>query len=202
MYFTSKTTDWKPNFTIGELFSSIYSRPDSKSEKLHAVNIGCNLVFSRNENDWNEVRLPDGRVGWTDSVAWKKPNIISGEVVVNIAMPFLGVPYLWGGVSTHGFDCSGFVQTVFRLCDIFLPRDSQIQATSGAEIEPNFACLKSGDLLFFAEDKKITHVAIYIENGRFVHSSGKVQINSLNENDNLFHPQLKERLHSVRRILS
>ncbi len=202
MYFVRKTNDWKPNFTIGESFSSIYSQPDSNSEILHTVNIGCNLVSQRSADKWTEVRLPDDRVGWTNSVALKNSAIISGETIVNVAMKFLGTPYLWGGISPRGFDCSGFVQTVFRLCDIFLPRDSQIQATFGAKIEPNLTYMKSGDLLFFKEDKTVSHVAIYIENGRFIHSSGKVQINSLDENDNIFNPKLKERLHFARRILS
>ena len=83
----------------------------------------------------------------------KKMQAVSGKTIVRTAMRFLGVPYLWGGISPAGFDCSGLVQTVFDFHGVSLSRDSRQQRTEGIEIGRDE--LKPGDLLFFPG-----HVAI------------------------------------------
>lgn len=95
----------------------------------------------------------------------------------------LGVPYRWGGTTRYGFDCSGFVQRLFREQGIYLPRVSRQQYRIGKYVRRNN--LKYGDLLFFSKygDGYITHVGVYIGNGRFAHSCGSkgVTISSLNK---------------------
>jgi len=90
--------------------------------------------------------------------------------VINLAREFLGVPYVWGGSSPNGFDCSGFVQYVYAQKGITLPRTADIQATAGQPISK--AELMPGDLVFFAGDYvNISHVGIYIGNGQMIHAS-------------------------------
>jgi len=136
-------------------------------------------------------RLPDGRQGMlgdgelveVDRLADRFP--ARGESVARTARRWIGTPYLWGGVSLAGADCSGFVQSVFWLHGIALPRDSDQQARIGSELPiPDAANeFRSGDLLFFSErPDRITHVAISLGGSEFIHSAlsnGGVGINDL-----------------------
>jgi len=90
--------------------------------------------------------------------------------IVNLAQQFLGVPYVWGGSSPNGFDCSGFVQYVYAQQGISLPRTADIQATAGYPVDKED--LQPGDLVFFAGDYvNISHVGIYVGDGKMIHAS-------------------------------
>jgi cell wall-associated NlpC family hydrolase len=95
-----------------------------------------------------------------------------GAAVVAIAKRYLGVPYVYGGTSPNGFDCSGFVQYVFREHGIELPRTSRQMANAGVRLPVRIASLSPGDLMLFSgTTSTISHVAIYAGNGRILHSS-------------------------------
>jgi len=121
----------------------------------------------------------------------------SGGAIVDEAKRFLGVPYLWGGITDTGFDCSGFVRTVFSTFGIYLPRDTKDQIQSGDQIE--LENVQKGDLLFFRR-----HVAIVISEGSFIHSSrggGGVRINSLDPSDPDFRDDLAKSFNQARRVI-
>ena len=95
------------------------------------------------------------------------------DEIVATARRFLGIPYSWGGTSTHeGFDCSGLTMTVYRLNGMNLPHSSRGQYKIGTPI--NKGRLRKGDLIFFATKRRrrVTHVGIYIGNNRFIHAPG------------------------------
>ena len=120
-----------------------------------------------------------------------------------IALSFLNSPYLWGGKTKFGTDCSGFVQSVFKIHGKILPRDSYQQALIGTEV--NLENSKAGDLAFFGKKiDAITHVGIVISNKRIIHSSGKVRIdNIINEGIlNVDSEEISHELQSVRRIVN
>jgi len=105
------------------------------------------------------------------------------EELVQTAQSFLGIPYLWGGSSAdEGFDCSGLTMTVYQLNGFDLPRTSRDQFAAGNPVTE--AALAKGDLLFFADGGKISHVGIYTGSGRFIHSPGRgktIRIDSLDQ---------------------
>ncbi len=91
----------------------------------------------------------------------------SGQAVINYAYQFLGTPYVWGGGTPSGFDCSGFTSYVYRNFGVSLPRVSRDQASAGRKVA--YADLQAGDLVFFG-DGSISHVGIYIGGGNMIHS--------------------------------
>jgi peptidoglycan DL-endopeptidase CwlO len=101
------------------------------------------------------------------------PPSTAASRVLRIANDYVGVPYVWGGNTPRGFDCSGFTKYVFAKTGITLPRTSREQVRAGDAVAPDFRALRPGDLMLFAEPgEAISHVAIYVGNGRIIHSSG------------------------------
>lgn len=92
---------------------------------------------------------------------------VSSSAIVNKAYQYLGVPYVWGGTSPSGFDCSGFIQYVYRSQGISLPRVSRAQAAVGSYVSISNA--QPGDILYFGQSS-VTHVGIYIGNNKMIHA--------------------------------
>lgn len=97
----------------------------------------------------------------------------TARLVIHSGEQLLGVPYVWGGSSTRGFDCSGFVQYVFREHGVELPRTSRQMARAGRSLRARVSELSEGDLMLFTDDRTggIGHVAIYAGGNRILHSS-------------------------------
>jgi cell wall-associated NlpC family hydrolase len=96
----------------------------------------------------------------------------SAPAVIATAEDYIGVPYKWGGTSPRtGFDCSGYVRYVFAQQGVQLPRTSREQANAGQKVAARVSSLRQGDLMLFAEQQTISHVAIYAGGGRIIHSS-------------------------------
>lgn len=122
--------------------------------------------------------------------------------IIPLAKTLLGLPYRWGGKTSFGFDCSGFIQTVCRACGIHLPRDAwqQAKALESAPIDPKEA--KLGDIHFFGEDDKVTHVGFSLGGETILHAQGWVKEESFNKNNDNFNASLKEKFlssYSIRR---
>jgi len=99
----------------------------------------------------------------------------SARNVLLAARGFMGTPYVWGGASPGGFDCSGFTRYVFALTGVTLPRNSREQLATGTPVAPRLSALVPGDLVFFANSPKqpVSHVGIYAGEGRMIHASGR-----------------------------
>ena len=122
-----------------------------------------------------------------------------GELVETYMHPFLGAPYLWGGRTPWGVDCSGFTQAIFMFMGIYLPRDAHQQAEEGDPVE--FVELaEPGDLAFFDNDEgRIIHVGIVLSDRRIVHASGRVRIDTLDQ-QGIFNAEEKRYTHKLRLV--
>jgi len=166
-------------------------------------------------NDFIKIVLPDKRQGFVKKSEFEildifisEHNIVSSEKLINTAKQFIGIPYLWGGTSIKGLDCSGFTKTVFFLNGLIIPRDASQQVLAGdkVEIDEQYSKLKPGDLLFFGSKRadnsdRITHVGMYLGNGSFIHESGCVKIESLHKSDDNYNAFRASSLLQVRRYL-
>ncbi len=123
----------------------------------------------------------------------------SRENMVEIAFQYLNVPYLWGGKSSFGIDCSGFTQQVYKMCDVKLPRDASQQAEKGEVLSFVEEALP-GDLAFFDnEEGQIIHVGIVLENQKIIHAHGKVRIDLL-DSTGIFNTDSQSYSHKLRFI--
>ncbi|NHF59033.1 C40 family peptidase [Flavobacteriaceae bacterium TP-CH-4] len=182
-----------------ETYGHVYERPDKSSQPVSDVVAGNVLELLDEQNDFYAVKYPDGRIGYVDGSKsqpyqqWLESMEPSGESLVTTSKQLMGIPYLWGGTSTKGVDCSGFTKTVFFLNGLVIPRDASQQVHTGIPIDSiqSFDLLEKGDLLFFGRKatdstrEKVVHVGMWIGDNQFIHSSGKVRISSMdNKADN------------------
>ncbi|WP_068467340.1 C40 family peptidase [Candidatus Protochlamydia phocaeensis] len=156
--------------------------------------VELNVVTESPEEDfrWIQVQLVTGQPAWIQRGHVRvDPAPLSLREMLDLSRQFLGLPYTWGGRSSFGYDCSGFIQMLFKQMGILLPRDArqQIEAPMCQEVQGE---LQPGDLIFFGSSlSQIKHVALYLEQDRLIHASVKpipiVQVSSLDE------PSLKQR---------
>ena len=142
-----------------------------------------------------DVVLPDGRSGRLASRSVKhlsdfRHHRLNTQQLVDMARALMGVSYMWGGTTTAGMDCSGLVKICYLNQGIILRRDAGEQATTGTPLGDNFREYRQGDLVFFksATTGRIVHVGIYDGDGLYVHSSGRVRVNSLDPDSPLYIP--------------
>ncbi|MBN4048407.1 C40 family peptidase [Flavobacteriaceae bacterium AH-315-O20] len=195
----------------------VYKKNDDSSNKVSDIVLASQLILLSEENNFYKVQYPDKRIGyvkksesslysyWIDKV---EPN---GELIEAYARDFLGAPYLWGGTSTKGMDCSGFTKTVYLMNGFIIPRDASQQINAGTNIDPDlkFENLKKGDLMFFGKkataDKKqkVTHVGIWLGNGtgEFIHESKQVRISAIDPTSTYYDEKNTKRYLGSRRYL-
>lgn len=151
------------------------------------------IVEEKPGGRWLLASLPDGRKAWLQQGAVKlyknAADIPKGDMtipqMVNFSHRFLGLPYTWGGRSSFGYDCSGFVQMLMRQRGYSIPRDADVQANWSGFESVKVANLRAGDVLFFGDHGKVTHTGMYIGHGKFIDATTYkhpvIQINQLDK---------------------
>lgn len=155
---------------------------------------GVILQAEKTSGNWCEVSLPDGRNGFvetasvTELVDWASQDF-NPEKILSFARSLYGSPYLWGGTSVKGLDCSGLTWNAYFLNGRVLKRNASAQALMADKKTTDVSLMSPADLLFFvSKTGKVNHVALYEENGRYIESSGHVRHSSLVQGDELYHP--------------
>jgi hypothetical protein len=155
---------------------------------------GSSLPFYRASN--NSFRIgSESFIIQGDKIVSAKKNIRS--ILIENALKYFNSPYLWGGRSPFGVDCSGFAQILYKMIGIQIPRDAHAQALIGEYLTFVEEALP-GDLAFFDnEDGKIVHVGIVWEKNKIIHSSGKVRIDNI-DHFGIFNIDTKRYSHQMR----
>ncbi|NCS87318.1 MAG: C40 family peptidase [Ignavibacteria bacterium] len=197
-------------------FGFSFSGKDENSVPVSDLVAGNILKFKNVDDSFTEVEYPDGRIAFIpfkhvqNYHSWLKSLEINQKNLISTAKSFMGLPYLWGGTSAKGVDCSGFTKTIYFLNGVLLPRDASQQVNVGelVDTENGFDNILPGDLLFFGRkadgDKKerATHVGMYIGDTEFIHSSGMVKINSLDSSRENFSEYRFKSFIRAKRIIS
>lgn len=236
-----------PKYIFTGLYGHIFTEPCEKSATICDLVGGdvMRMVTRRTgksgeqkgkpvvKGKWSQVMLPSGRTGWVlkedlgrleERLDIRMGDEAEGKVsqekmedIITSAQQLLGVPYLWGGMSAKGVDCSGLVRISCIMNGVLIPRNASQQIKCGKPVEvsadPAFwneearqdkeafcremkqriTSLKRGDLVFFGtpasaeKPMRVTHVGIYLGNGEIIHSSHMVRINSLNPGANNYY---------------
>ena len=207
---------WKaaPKVIINTYFTLVRSSPSVNAEVVSDVVWGDILRYQGTTGKYAKVMLPDGREGYLLKQStlpfkkWLARAKPTAARILSTAKLFIGFPYLWGGTSIKGMDCSGLTKTCFYLNGVVLPRDASQQALTGenVDISNDLSSLRPADLLFFGSMKEnkqhVSHVGIYIGNGEFIHSSGTVHISSLLPGSMNFDAYNLKRLIRAQRLLT
>ena len=163
---------------VAALSANVYREPDVTAhapllELPWEARLEPAPVPAKISERWLEVRLVDGQMGWVQrgDISDDFLPISIGEML-QLSHRFIGTTYTWGGVSSFGFDCSGFTQMLERQRGFEMPRDADVQASWNGVIAVERKNIQPGDLLFFGSSPaKITHTGMYLGNGEFIHDT-------------------------------
>lgn len=177
---------------VVQLSANIYREPDvTKHASLLNLPWEARLEVLSTKVDqggrWIQVKLVNGQTAYVEQGNVSADvSALSIDQTIQFARRFLGITYTWGGVSTYGYDCSGFTQMLVRQRGILMPRDADVQAAWSGIMPVERKDLQPGDLLFFGgSPTKITHTGMYVGNGEFIHDTTNthpgVQISKLDD---------------------
>ncbi|GGI24068.1 C40 family peptidase [Pedobacter mendelii] len=219
--------DWKASKRLIYIadFGHAFSRANVNSIRVSDLVKGNILQVLSEEKGFYKIIFPDKRIGYIKKnetkffSEWEKKPNPTAEAILETAKTLIGVPYLWGGTSVKGVDCSGFTKTSYFLNGIIIPRDASQQALIGSAVDVLESdsisvekCLKNlqpGDLLFFSAAKsrgvnggRVSHTAIYMGKGEFIQSAGMVKISSLVPSASNYDEHQSKTLVSARKFLT
>jgi len=212
--FESWKTSKKIIFT--KAFGNSYASSNVNANPVTDLVTGAVLELLEDSGEFYKVRYPDARQAYVSKgdaknySEWLQDLEPDGESLTRVSKKLMGLPYLWGGTSAKGVDCSGFTKTIYFMNGLVIPRDASQQIHEGTLVDDkgDFSNLQVGDLLFFgtpaseATKEKVVHVGMWIGNGEFIHSSGDVHVSSVDDKAENFDEFNKSRYLRTKRYLN
>ena len=169
---------------------SVFFDIDKPNSIAALLSYGTYVPMVEKTDDFINIYLPDGNTGYIGPQ--KQVVKTSRKVIIDLATSLLAIPYLWGGKSSFGYDCSGFIQMVLKTAGIYIQRDTSLQIKTKNLEKIHMDEAEQGDLLFFLENNRTNHVAFLLGEGKIIHCSGLVKIESIIEGEPGFNKQLSQ----------
>jgi cell wall-associated NlpC family hydrolase len=152
----------------------VRAEPAEESEQVTQALAGEPLTVEEWRDGWARVRTVYGYPGWV------RADALAGGDPVEVARSYLGTPYLWGGLTDRGIDCSGLVHMAYRRTGRIVPRDADQQEEAGGEVDDP----RPGDLVTYGEaDGAADHIAFWLGGGRILHATGREGVDAVVEED-------------------
>lgn len=197
-------------------FGSSYEKADNSSQSVSDLVAGDVLELLSEENGYYKAKYPDGKEAFISASEakpyqdWLSSLEMEKEDLVETSKKLMGLPYLWGGTSPKGVDCSGFTKTVYFLNGIVIPRDASQQVHTGKLVDTtkSFENLIPGDLLFFGRpatdstSERVVHVGMWIGDNQFIHSMGDVHISTMDTTSSEFDEYNYDRYLKSKRVFN
>ncbi|MHA7131400.1 C40 family peptidase [Algoriphagus namhaensis] len=197
-------------------FTGFLYEDEKQESRVSDLVAGDILELAKESDTFYHVLLPDQRSGLLEKTKaqpweeWISTRETSPENLISTAKLMMGAPYLWGGTSVKGIDCSGFTKTIYYLNGQIIPRDASQQVNEGEEVDvdQNWDNLQVGDLLFFGKKatddskERVVHVGMWIGNNQFIHSRGRVRISSFDPESPLYDEYELNRYLRTKRIIN
>ncbi|MAD96661.1 MAG: glycoside hydrolase [Flavobacteriaceae bacterium] len=214
----SEFESWQkaPKVIFTKNFGYVYA-DESFNQIVSDITLGGLLILRETNKNSFKVEYPDQRMGYIKKdeaipyLNWLNKLETTAANVETVAKSMDGFPYLWGGTSSKGMDCSGFTKMVYLMNGFVIPRDASQQVNAGKVVdeELDFSDLQKGDLLFFGKKatkkkkQRVTHVGIWLGNDKmeFIHASGNVHLSSMDKNQPHYDEFNKNRYLGSRRYL-
>ena len=176
------------NFSNNYIFltqrlTPLLSNNSLDSRILNYLSFGTLVPMVDKDSHFYKIKLKDGRLAFIPFQSTPKYDNIRNEIN-RLANVLLGVPYLWGGKSSLGYDCSGFIQMLLKAANVTFPRDTKDQIRMKKLIKIDIGDAQPGDLLFFKKNNMVSHVALLAKDNQILHSSGEIKMESINQLDN------------------
>ncbi|MBD3233411.1 MAG: SH3 domain-containing protein [candidate division Zixibacteria bacterium] len=191
----------KPNLKITAGFTPVFSSPHKNTRIVFGLHFNTELKLISAKGNRTEVLLNEDYRGWipADSCTLVSGILASDQKmdeIIEKAKTFIGTPYAWGGITPSGWDCSGFIQTIFKHYGIEFPRDTKDQLKKGRSVK--YGNHRPGDLIFFNR-----HVGLLLGDNAMIHSSlqrGGVFVDNVAEDADDFGRQLYNEIRAIKRI--
>lgn len=206
----AKKVVWLDNYGF------VYAEPSLDAPTISDLTPICTLVWKdeKTENGFYRVETPDGRLGWIPQKGameyneWLGSRKLTADALISTARRFLGSPYVWGGNTSKGMDCSGLVSLTFRINGHNILRDVSLIRLEGIDVDisQGYKKFQPGDLLIFGRKRENgtyswRHVAIYEGDGRFIHSATSVHESSLDPDSPIYDEYNAKELIKVVRMI-
>jgi len=197
-YLSGTQIKSQSSLTLTNRFTPVCSQHGRDGQILTLLSFGTTVPILDKTADYCHIQLMNGEEGFipVQQVITQQ----NRHDIIKLATYLMGVPYLWGGKSSFGYDCSGFVQIILKVAGISFPRDTGLQIKADLLEEISITETQPGDLLFFSEDNSINHVAFTIGDGNIIHCSGEVKLESIIEGEPGFNSKLTKLDHTFTSI--
>ena len=176
----------------------LFATPGGRGTSVGPLFLNARVIPGRSSGRFREVELPDGRRGWVEKTALAAPGASPPSIAERVKS-LLGTPYLWGGRTPSGYDCSSYVQQILGERGTALPRDAWEQRVACRRLE-NTGQLEEGDLVFFGLPRsRVSHVALALGGGYVTDCRGRVRIVSLEPDNPLYDKALMDQIRALGR---
>ena len=197
-YLSDSQINSQFSLSIKNRYTPVHSQCGRNGQILTLLSFGTIVPILEKTSGYCRIQLINGEEAFIPA----QQEILkqNRSDIIKLAIYLMGVPYLWGGKSSFGYDCSGFVQMVLKAVGISIPRDTGLQIKTDWLEEISITDTQPGDLVFFFVDNQINHVAFSTRKGNIIHCSGEVKLESIIEGESGFNNKLAKLEHTFASI--